>query len=366
MVPPSEILKFIIMRKYLYFPVAFTMIVLLLFRSGISFARENGGKKDGNDAYEVLSLVNQVRAARGLAELQMNGALLASAQAHSDYQASIGSTTHTGAGGTNPVDRAIAAGYGGGAKIYLSENIYGGMNTTPAQAVGWWQGDAPHLNTMINPGATDAGVGVATGGSVVYYTLDAGYVAGSPGSGYVAKPQTTSVPLGGTAAPTKVIIKPLVMSTPKPDGSIVHVVQSGQALWNIAAVYKISLADLLALNGLSSNSVIHPGDKILVKGPSGAAATSTLTVTATITNTMTQTVTTQAPPTAAVVMENIAPTQTMAIATAFDQNSNTFESVKSPVKTMKVDPFLIIIAALVVIGTALIVVGGLFRQAGQD
>jgi len=214
------------------------------------------------DAYQVIALVNQVRASYGLPALQAHSALMAAAQGHSDYQASIGTATHSGKGGSSPSQRAIAAGYGGGAKVYVSENIYSGINASPSQAVNWWTGDGIHLQTMINPNATDAGAGVAQNGDTVYYTLLVGYVAGSPGSGAV--PPSAS---GGTKAPTAVPYIPVITSTPNPDGSIVHVVQPGQALWNIAAIYKVPLADLLTLNGLNENSFIYPGDKILIRKP---------------------------------------------------------------------------------------------------
>lgn len=228
------------------------------------------------DGYQVIGLVNQVRAAYGLPALQANSALMAAAQGHSDYQASIGSITHSGAGGSTPNSRAAAAGYGGGAKIYISENIYGGNNASPSTAVNWWQSDPPHLQTMINPNATDAGAGVAESGKMVYYTLDVGYVSGAPGSGSLTTPVAA-----GTKPPTVPPIIPVQTATPAADGAIWHVVQPGQALWNIAAAYQVSIADLMALNGLTENSFIFPGDKILVRR--GEAVTPTIEVTTTLT-----------------------------------------------------------------------------------
>jgi hypothetical protein len=70
-------------------------------------------------------------------------------------------------------------------------------------------------------------------------------------------------------------------AAPNPDGSLVHVVQAGQTLIGIATVYKVELNDLLKLNGLSMQSVIQPGDIILVK-----AAVSTPTQAASTTPTM--------------------------------------------------------------------------------
>jgi LysM repeat protein len=248
------------------------LLWLLIILTMQPASAESTTEKKGS-ANEVIALVNQVRVSNGLVPYQVNNALMASAQAHSNYQASIGSITHTGAGGSRPVDRAVAAGYGGGMKIYISENIYGGNNATPQQAVTLWKGDSLHLNTMISPNYTDIGVGVAVGGNTVYYTLDAGYITGSPGAGS----NPTAPVTGGSPVPTRLSIIPVQLATPGPDGSIVHIVEVGQALWNIAAAYKVPLSDLLTWNDLTKDSFIHPGDKIIVR-PAGTI-TSTVAVT---------------------------------------------------------------------------------------
>ncbi len=63
-------------------------------------------------------------------------------------------------------------------------------------------------------------------------------------------------------------------ATPNPDGSVIHVVQSGQTLVGIATVYGIPLADLLALNTLTMQSIIVPGQPILVKAAEPTATAS--------------------------------------------------------------------------------------------
>jgi len=45
----------------------------------------------------------------------------------------------------------------------------------------------------------------------------------------------------------------------------VHVVQIGQTLWSIAAVYKVTLDDLLILNNLSTSSTLRLGQEVLVR-----------------------------------------------------------------------------------------------------
>ena len=89
-----------------------------------------------------------------------------------------------------------------------------------------------------------------------------------------ASPEATELPAGkGTLLPSEPARQPLttetavpvVLATPLADGSIIHVVQAGQAMWSIATAYNVPLADLYALNGMDENSVIFPGDKILVR-----------------------------------------------------------------------------------------------------
>jgi uncharacterized protein YkwD len=227
---------------------------------------KNSSVSSSGSAYDVIAAVNQVRAANGLSPFQVNAALMAAAQGHSQYQASSGSISHTGSGGSSPQSRASAAGYSGS----VIENIYAGLNASPQQAVSWWQGDSLHLNTLLSTNHTDAGAGVATSGGVVYYTLDVGSgTGGSSGSSGAAVPVASGA--AGLAPATLVAFSPVLIASPNPDGSIVHVVQPGQTLWTIAASYKIALSDLLQLNGFTNNTFIYPGNKILIK-PAGAVA----------------------------------------------------------------------------------------------
>jgi uncharacterized protein YkwD len=79
------------------------------------------------DAWQLIAEVNGLRAAYGLPPYEINNSLMAAAQGHSDYQAQIGTWTHTGSGGSRPHDRAIAAGFGGGAQVFVSENQQNGQ-----------------------------------------------------------------------------------------------------------------------------------------------------------------------------------------------------------------------------------------------
>ena len=57
----------------------------------------------------------------------------------------------------------------------------------------------------------------------------------------------------------------LTLSTPAPDGSISHTVQEGEFLITIAEAYGITLDELLALNGLTAESIIQPGQVLVIR-----------------------------------------------------------------------------------------------------
>ena len=216
------------------------------------------------DPWSLIAEVNALRSAYGLPPYEVNNALMSAAQNHSDYQAQIGTWTHTGPGGTRPHDRAVAAGYGGGAQVFVSENVALGVNMSPSTTVyQMWQ-DAIHLETMISSRYTHIGAGVGRAGDYVYYTIDVGYIAGSPGNGPPPPDGPSPTEDVGTPVPTPIPIEPIKVATPRPDGSIIHVVQWGQFLENIANTYEISLQDLMAVNGLSQEAIIYPGDKLLI------------------------------------------------------------------------------------------------------
>jgi len=304
--------------------------------------------------YDIIAAVNSLRAANGLPAYQVNGALIAAAQGHSDYMAASGTLTHTGRGGSNANARAVAAGYGKGAKVYVSENIAGGNNMSAQRAVQIWQGDNLHLNTMLGGAYTDAGAGMATSGEMVFYTLDVGYVAGSPGSG--ARSSGAGSNTAAANAPQVPAVIPVQAATPQPDGSIVHTVQTGQALWNISAIYKVSLDELITLNKLGSSAVIHPGDKILVKPPQVTLAPSP-------TYNPEQPTATVYLPTQTPAVESGLP---MALPTSAELAQSVNEpspQISNPILPQGFDPLLALIGILVVGGVALLIMGSLLRRA---
>jgi uncharacterized protein YkwD/LysM repeat protein len=232
-------------------------------------------------ATDVYNRVNAIRAEVGLPPYRLDPILSAAAQAHSEWGASVGYFSHDGANGSRPTDRAVAAGYGDYGAIRISENIYWGGSATPASAVAWWRNSSIHYAGMTSTNYTDIGVGVAYSGSGGYFTLLFGThlsepsgapPAGSSGSGQPSPP-AADIPE----------IPQVELATPSADGSIIHTVNEGEAIWNIAAAYGVDVPTLLAQNNLTEGAFIHVGDPILVRPASTPVPTITPTVTLTAT-----------------------------------------------------------------------------------
>jgi LysM repeat protein len=274
-------------RKSIHLYLSFVIILLLALFLNLMQASAQAG-----DPYSLIDAVNNLRAANGLPAYQMNNILMSIAQAHSDYQAAIGQVTHTGAGGTSPKARAAAAGYGGGGTFFISENIAGGNDLSTDGAISMWLGDDPHIQTMLGANYRDIGAGVAVSNGFVYYTIDVAYVAGG---NYV--PAASYTPGGPTAIPIYLV----QTSTPNSDGSVVHIVMSGQTLIGIAKAYGLTVPEIKDLNNLTSDA-IYVGDKLIIRrantpGPTGTpTATITPTRAATSTHHPTRTPTPSASP----------------------------------------------------------------------
>lgn len=300
-------------------------------------------------AYDLIDAVNALRAANGLAPYQVNSILMSIAQGHSNYQASIGEVTHTGPGGSRPRDRAAAAGYGGGATFFISENIAGGTNFSAEQAVSMWQGDDPHLNTMLGPNYRDVGAGVAVSGDFVYFTLDAAWIAGEASNPPAATLQGTPGSILPATAITYVV--PVKISTPSANGVVTHTVQYGQTLIGIADAYKITVTQIKTLNKLTGDT-IYEGKTLIIQAGYTPTPTSQPTATQpTFTPTVKPTRTPR-PPT-----ETPAPTQDITVTpTPLPAVSSTILSGAGG------DPLLLSVIIVAALGFILMVVGSLLKS----
>ena len=304
---------------------------------------------DSQRASEIISRINAYRAQNGLYSYNINQNLMHSAQVQSDYQASIQSVTHTGSGATSPRDRAYAAGYGDGSTIWVSEIIYGGTQATVDSAMSWWKGSSVHNNSMLSPQSLEIGAGVASSGVSTYFTVVMGMVSGS-----------TSGETGGEipAIPNN----PVQEAEPSEDGSVVHTVQTGQTLWTIAAVYDIPLDQLLELNDITQDSLLQPGQEIIIQPPEGTEPTNALTVDPTATASETAPIpspstTSQARSTTSPSSENI-PIPTRFAPTSAQDSTNKSEGGLSTIG--------IIAVGMIVIYAVIILIAATFRNVDEE
>lgn len=205
-------------------------------------------------ASEMFRLVNEVRARNGLPPFQWNGQLAAAAQNQSSFMAENNVYSHSGYGGSTPLSRAEAQGYIG----RVSENVVGGTRLSPRGGVLWWENSGIHLQNMLATQHVDGGIGFAQGHDQNFYTLVIGHKSGEPA------PLLGSVPAD---EPPPLRITPITLAEPREDGSIVHVLQEGQALWTVAAYYDVDLDFLMQINNVAEGDFVINGQEIMVKPP---------------------------------------------------------------------------------------------------
>jgi len=162
-------------------------------------------------------------------------------------------------------------------------------------------------------------------------------------------PRPTNTP---TSTRTPIVLQ---TSTPNPDGSIVHVVQPGEALWSIAVMYKVSLSQIYTLNGMTESSIIRPGQKIVIQRADR-------TLTPTVDKTATQTPTLTIAPTRPHATDTGTPADVDGGLTPSPAEQATSTAPGGSGLTLRMDPMLVFIAVIAVVGTALLLVGSLLRR----
>ncbi|WP_141578159.1 CAP domain-containing protein [Actinomadura sp. WMMA1423] len=116
-------------------------------------------------AAEVVSLTNAHRAAHGLRPLADDPWLTAAAQAYSEDMVTRRFYSHTSPEGTQPWDRARAA---GSTHLGIGENIACGQRS-PAEVVQGWMDSPGHRANILKPDFTHIGVGFQGGGKAGTY-----------------------------------------------------------------------------------------------------------------------------------------------------------------------------------------------------
>jgi LysM repeat protein len=218
----------------------------------------------GSSASDLISAVNAFRVENGLAPYGVDSALMSEAQAQSDYQASIQTSTHQRADGSGPGNHGVAA-----------ENVASGTNLSADAAVRSIWTDSVHMSTMLGPTTGLVGAGAATSGDTVYYTLDVKNTSGN--FTYRPPSQATALPGQPTFTPNvqPPAAGPVITSTPNSDGSIKHVIQPGEFLVDIVKAYGITLDQLYTLNhNIDPKKPVYNAGQVLIIRP---APTATIT-----------------------------------------------------------------------------------------
>lgn len=186
-----------------------------------------------------------------------------------------------------------------GGRVRIGIDPRGGTNPFSGDIV--WSGFISPFNwgtfepLLIEARAQNTQITVFT-----YYTADVGMrfmdvfwddaamalMAPAGGSGNTGNNNTNN-----PTAPSSTRVPIVADPQSRPDGSVVHIVRSGDTLSGIARAYNVSLQTIFDLNGLNSTSIIRPGQEIIIQSaarpvasPSGSTPVIAIPGTATVTS----------------------------------------------------------------------------------
>ena len=216
-------------------------------------------------AFDLIIAMNSLRASNGLPPLVEDPIIDAIAQSTAQTMANNQMSWHIG----DVSGRLAAAGYGGGSKVWATENFDVGLNQSIDEIMIVWS-DAAHMLPAVVPAYCNVGAGTARAANgMTYYILQAAYTSGKSCGEYTSSGITTSQ-AGGSLEITNPgvpqLIMPVKIATPDADGKIFHLVQAGQTFWSIAIAYKITIKDLKSWNNLGQDATLRIGQKLFIPG----------------------------------------------------------------------------------------------------
>lgn len=190
--------------------------------------------------------------------------------------------------------------------------------------------------------------------AVIWLTLMGGLLSSQPAAVYA---QESSTPEEAASS--------IETSTPAADGSIVHIVKPGEFIITIAQAYQIPLIDIFSLNNITDQTVIYPGQKLVIKRADRTPEPPP---------TETTIATTPPPPTPTPTRRPTrTPRPTLTAVSEVDLSGATDQVVSTPTasndfdegiseQAKKLDPMLMMIGGLFAFGAGMVLLGALFRR----
>ena len=206
---------------------------------------------------ELILAMNTLRVSHGLPALIADPIVNAVAQSTAEIMAANNMSWHIG----DVRGRIAAAGYGGGATVWATENFAVGRMSIDEIMQVW--ADPNHMRPAVIPAYCHVGAGVAQAADGrYYYILQAAYTSDQACGEY--KPVPGDDTGSGANPPVSQIIIPVKIATPDADGRIYHIVRAGQPFWSIAIAYQITIHDLEVWNNLSSDNSLSVGQELFI------------------------------------------------------------------------------------------------------
>jgi len=208
---------------------------------------------------QLILAMNTLRVSNGLPALISDPIVNSVAQATADIMAANNMSWHIG----DVRGRIAAAGYGGGATVWATENFAVGHMSIDEIMQVW--ADPEHMRPAINPAYCHVGAGVSQAADGrYYYVLQAAYTSTKACGEYNYPSDNNSGSGANPNPPVSQIIIPVKIATPDADGRIYHIVRSGQSFWSIAIAYQITIRDLEVWNNLSRENDLIVGQKLFI------------------------------------------------------------------------------------------------------
>jgi LysM repeat protein len=212
--------------------------------------------------YDLIAAMNTLRMSNGLPALIEDSIVNAVAQSTAEIMAANEMSWHIG----DVRGRLAAAGYGGGATVWATENFAVGYGDLGIDEIMVMWADPDHMRPAVVAAYCNVGAGVATSpNGRTYYILQAAYTSAKSCGEYNYPEGTTPQP---NTNPVPQYVAPVKLATPDAEGRIYHVVEFGQSLWAIAVAYQITIHDLEVWNNISRETAIRVGQRLFIPSSS--------------------------------------------------------------------------------------------------